>query len=435
MKSSLAMTIDRAALADLFKDAKLPSKDTTHSGACALCKGSKMLCGKDRCPLMVKFYSQSRTRRMIDVLDVYGNSPPAVFVGRFGYPNVDIGPLVPPFLGDTSIMDTPEMWVGKTIDDIVDFRFSLVRGKHRINVSNFQSCDRMVDYTRELALADNPIDVEAAFQKKPAGRIVLDDEVQPFGPSARLRNLSIGNPKYDQRVERAFYDTDLRAVEAVVDLYARGVLVSRIQKAFSVGAFGIEKRRKFVPTRWSITAVDDILGKSLLERTKTYPTIDEFRIYDWEQLDNRWSVLFLPTTWRYELIEAWYPSTAWNPMGKHIEIFSDHEMYEGRKEYAQIGGCYYAARFAVNELLSRERHQAGAIIFREAHPGYIMPVGVWNVRENVREALRQHPSRFPSLEEALGHIGRRMDIPLSTWIRHSGVLKDLIFQRRIEDYA
>ncbi|MGD0057458.1 MAG: Nre family DNA repair protein [Methanomassiliicoccales archaeon] len=435
MKSSIAMTIDRTGLAELFKETNPTPKYSPSSGACVLCKGSKMLCGKDRCPLMVKFYSQSRTRLLIDTLDLYGNSPPGVFVGRFGYPNVDVGPLVPPTLGDTSIMDTPEMWMGKTIDDIADFRFSLVRGKHRINVSDFQSCGRMVDYTRELALSVNPIDVEAAFQKKPTGRIVLDDEVQPFGPSARLRNLTIGNPKYDHRVEKAFCDTDLRAVEAVADLYARGVLVSRIQKAFSVGAFGVEKRRKFVPTRWSITAVDDILGKFLLERTKTYSTINEFRVYNWEQLDNRWSVLLLPTTWRYELIEAWYPNTAWNPMGKQIEILSDHEMYEGRKEYAQIGGCYYAARFAVNELLSRERRQAGAVIFREAHPGYIMPVGVWNVRENVRTALRQSPSRYSLLEEALGHISKRMDIPIYTWIRHSGVLKDIIFQRRIEDYA
>jgi hypothetical protein len=384
---------------------------------------------------MIKFYSQARTRQLIDTLNLYGNSPPAVFVGRFGYPNVDVGPLVPPTLGDTSIMDTPEMWMGRTIDDIVDFRFSLVRGKHRINVTDLQSNGRILNHTRELALAADPIDVEAAFQKKPAGRIVLDDEIQPFGPSARLRGLSIGNPKYDHRIEKAFYDTDLKAVEAVSDLYLRGVFVSKIQKAFSVGAFGLNKNRKFVPTRWSITAVDDMIGKALLERNKMYPTIDEFRMYDWEQLDNRWSVLLLPTAWRYELIEAWYPNTAWNPLGKQIEIFGDHEMYEGRRDYAQIGGCYYAARFAVNELLSRERRQAGAVIFREAHPGYVMPVGVWNVRENVRMALNQVPSRFGTLIEALAHLGERMDIPVSTWMKHSGVLKDLIYQRRIDDFA
>ena len=106
-------------------------------------------------------------------------------------------------------------------------------------------------------------------------------------------------------------------------------MISRLQKAFSVGAFGLEKNRRLVPTRWSITAVDDMIGKDMLKHTKTYPLINEFRIYDWDQLDNRWCVMFMPTSWRYELIEAWYPNTVWNPLGKQIEIISSHEFYEG----------------------------------------------------------------------------------------------------------
>jgi len=197
----------------------------------------------------------------------------------------------------------------------------------------------------------------------------------------------------------------------------------------------VAKNRRLVPTRWSITAIDDILGRNILERTKTYPLINEFRVYDWDQLDNRWCVMFIPCSWRYELIEAWYPNTAWNPMGKQVEIISSHEFYEGRKEYAEIGGCYYAARLAVNEILSQERRQAGVVIFREAHPGYIMPVGVWNVRENVRAALRTAPSRFNSLEQAMAHIGQRMEISVARWTRASAIVRDFVQQRRIDDYA
>ena len=213
------------------------------------------------------------------------------------------------------------------------------------------------------------------------------------------------------------------------------MLISRIQKAFSVGAFGIEQNRRLVPTRWSITAVDDILGKDMLKTTKTFPLINEFRVYDWDQLDNRWSVMLTPTSWRYELIEAWYPNTVWNPMGQQVEIISSHEFFDGRKEYAEIGGCYYAARLAVNELLQRERRQSGAVIFREAHPGYIMPVGVWNVRENVRMALKQKPEKFNTLDQAMAHVGTRMEIPIPRWIRQSEVLTDFIRQRRIDDYG
>ena len=90
---------------------------------------------------------------------------------------------------------------------------------------------------------------------------------------------------------------------------------------------------------------------------------------------------------------------------------------------------------AVNELLTREKRTAGAVIFREAHPGYVMPVGVWNVRERVRESLSNPPMRFETLESALQHIDSVMDIPRNIWLQHSAVLRDYMMQRRIEDYV
>jgi len=405
-----------------------------QSGLCIICKGSRRLCGKDRCPLMIKFYSQSKTLPLLSTKDLEGCSPPAVFVGRFGYPKVDIGPLVPPEFGDTSIMDKPEHWVGKSIDEIVDMRFRLVRGKYRIDATDFKSAGRIVDNIQELALTERPLEVEANFTQKPRGRVILDDEVQPFGPSARMEKMTIGNPHFERNLEKSFYDTDLRAVEAVVNAYKNGTLISEIQKAFSVGTMGVDKRRRFVPTRWSITAVDDMIGKNLLKTTKFNNTIDEFRIYQWEQLDNRWCVMFMPCTWRFELIEAWYPNTTWNPTGRDIEIISSHEFYDGRSDYAEIGGCYYASRMAVNELLIEEGKTAGVVIFREAHPGYVMPVGVWNVRENVRAALKTQPYKYDNLDTALNHVDNVMDIDKKTWIHNSGVLRDFMTQRRIEDY-
>ncbi|MFA6711054.1 MAG: Nre family DNA repair protein [Candidatus Methanomethylophilaceae archaeon] len=404
------------------------------SSLCIICKGARKLCGKDRCPLMIKFYSQSKTIPLLDSRDLEGSSPPAVFVGRFGYPKVDIGPLLPPEFGDTSVMDTPEMWVGKTIDDIVDFRFRLVRGKFRIDARNFRVAGRIVDQVQELALTEKPVDVEANFSQKPRGRVILDDEVQPFGPSARMEQMNVGNGRFQRCLEKSFYDTDMKSVDAVVSAYKNGTLISEIQKAFSVGTMGIDRNRRFVPTRWSITAVDDIIGKNLLKDTKYNNTIDEFRIYQWEELDNRWCIMMMPCTWRFELIEAWYPNTTWNPTGKQIEMISDCEFFDGRSEYAHIGGCYYASRMAVNELLTEQRRTAGVVIFREAHPGYVMPVGVWNVRENVRAALKTRPFKFDTLEEALTQIEKVMDIPRRTWLKHSGVLRDYMTQRRIEDY-
>ena len=405
-----------------------------QSSLCVICKGSRFLCGKTRCPIMLKVNYFLKSVPLLASEDVAGFSPPSVFVGRIGYPHVYAGPLVPPVDEDTSIFDMPEQWFGKTMDEIVGFRSLLVRGKYRVHVQKFEEAGKIIDRTRELALAENCVDMELNLTRKPHGSIFMDDDVQPFGPSAPIRDLHLGNAKFERRVEKAYRDTDLKAVEAVRELYAKGVLVTKIQRAFSVGAFGLEQNRKLVPTRWSITAVDDIIGKDLLKEVKTYPEINEYRVYESTYLDNVFEILMIPAKWSYESMEAWFPGTTWNPNGTSTAIFSDWEGNNGRTTYAAIGGCYYSARLAVCELLLKERRQATVVVLREARPGYIMPVGVWQVRENVRNAMRQAPFKFKTLDESLKFIGGRFEIPLKRWILQSELLKRALFQRRISDF-
>ncbi len=418
----------------IFED----SSTVKRNAVCVACKGSKLLCGKSRCPILVKTQVFAKTQPLIDSLDLDGSSPPSVFVGRIGYPKVFVGPLLPPIHGDTSILDLPERWFieRKTIDDIIKFRYSLVRGMYRVkHVTDVTTSGKIIDITRDLALSRAPTDVEAVFHKKPRGRMVLDDSVQPFGPSASIKTLDLGTLKLDQRLEKASSDTDLKSKEAILSLFDRNIPVTKIQRAFSVGSFGIGKKRKLVPTRWSITACDDIIGKTLREQVKQFPIINEFRVYENWQLDNRFIVLMMPRAWQYELIEAWYPNTVWNPNPRaKIAIFSDAEGYEGRTDYARIGGCYYAARLAIGEHLARERRQATTVILREAHPGYILPVGVWNVRENVRMALRGKLRKFNSLNETFDFIRNRMAIPIPRWIRNSAVFRNVLYQRTLDDF-
>lgn len=428
-------------LHDMLKATKLDATENltvttraSKSSQCVICKGSRNLCGKLRCPIMVKVNHYLKSISLMNSEDIAGASPPSVFIGRIGYPNVYAGPLVPPVQGDTTLFDLPEYWFGRSMDEIVSFRLMLVRGKHRVNVHELANAGKIVEKTRELALAVSPVDIELILKNKPRGNIFMDDEVQPFGPSAQIRDLNLSNTHWDHHVEKAYSDTDLRAVEAVRELYSKGVLVTKIQRAFSVGAFGIEKNRRMVPTRWSITAVDDILSKNLVRKVKQYPEISEYRIYESRYLDNVFEVLMLPLPWSYEAIEAWYPGTTWNPNGKQAVMFGDWEGIDGRTTYAEIGGCYYAARLAVCERLVKEQRQSAVAVLREARPGYIMPVGVWQVRENVRNAMRQPPYRFTTLELALKWIAARFQIPLQQWISKSALIKNALFQKRITDY-
>jgi len=406
----------------------------SKSGLCVVCKGSRLLCGKTRCPILVKVNYYLKSVPLMQSEDISGASPPSVFVGRIGYPYVYAGPLVPPVHEDTSLYDLPEFWFGKTIDDIVGFRSMLIRGKHRVHVRKFEEAGKIIEKTRELALAVNPVDVELMLKKKPRGFLLLDDEVQPFGPSAPIRDLIVSNARWDRQIGKAYSDTDLKATNAVLEIYSKGVLVTKIQRAFSVGAFGLKKNRRLVPTRWSITAVDSIISKELMEKVKTFPEISEYRLYESRYLDNVFEVLMLPNAWSYEAIEAWHPGTVWNPHGREIFLFSDWEGYDGRTTYAEIGGCYYSARLAVCEQLVKERRQATAIVLREAHPGYIMPVGVWQVRENVRNAMRQKPITFNTLDETLKWVAGKFQISLQRWIMRSELLKNALFQKKITDF-
>ena len=434
-------SISNTWLHDVLKGAGIGSDEiptitarASGSGLCVVCKGSRRLCGKDRCPIIVKVNYYLKSVPLMSSEDISGASPPSVFIGRIGYPNVYAGPLVPPVEGDTSMFDLPELWFGKSMDEIVAFRSMLIRGKQRVHVQKFSEAGKIIQGTRELALAIKPVDVELSLTKKPHGSIFLSDEIQPFGPSAPIRDLKISNTTWDQQIEKAYSDTDLKAVPAVIELYRKGVFETKIQRALSVGAFGIEKNRRLVPTRWSITAVDDIISKNLMNQVRQSPEINEYRVYESQYLDNIFEVLMIPREWNYEAIEAWYPGTVWNPDGKQTVMFGDWEGHDGRTTYAEIGGCYYAARLAVCELLVKERRQATVIVLREAHPGYIMPVGVWQVRENVKNAMRQKPLTFNTLNEALGRIATQFTIPLQSWIRESHLVRNVLFQKRITDF-
>jgi len=355
--------------------------------------------------------------------EIVGSSPPEVFVGRIGYPKVFVGPMVSPLENSENLLYT-ESWFGKSLEEIFAMRFQAVRGKFSAKVFDLNS--KNVQKLQEALLSRKSVEAEAKFKNVPKGfRVSLDH--QPFGPSAFLEEFKLYPSSTDFKLEKVYYDYDFKANEAIFWLYQNRLPISKIQQALSIGMLGI--KRKLVPTRWSITAVDDTIGKFLLEKVKSYPQINEFRVYYKEYLDNRWIVLLFPSYWQYESIEAWYPGT----IVDSLAIGGDYEGYELKKEYASIGGCWYASRAMVAEKLFEERKQAGVLILREIHENYI-PVGVWNVRETVRNMLREKPEIFDNLEKSLAYISSKLEIPLEVWVRNSKILKNFYEQSNIKQF-
>jgi hypothetical protein len=74
-------------------------------------------------------------------------------------------------------------------------------------------------------------------------------------------------------------------------------------------------------------------------------------------------------------------------------------------------------------------------VLREARSGYIMPVGVWQVRENVRNAIRQQPLKFRTLEEALQRVSSQFHIQIQQWMNKSKLITNARIQRKLTHYA
>ena len=361
--------------------------------------------------------------------DMEGSTPPSVFIGSWNYPDVYAGPMIAPIHGDTAIMDMPESWIGhKTQDEIIGYRMNLVRGKRMVNAAELDN--RFVSKLQEITLSSSSIESEISFENIPQG-MSFSEEHTPFGPSAEVEHFDIEAARYDKNLEKVFYDTDLRARDAVIGLHVQGVPFSSIQKAFSVGTMGRGDDRHLVPTRWSITAVDTTIGDNLLEKVKKCPTIDTLRVHEFSSLNNNYAVILLPTGWQYEWSEAFL-----KVLGNEELVYSDHEIRKKKTEYSHLGGCYYSCKMAVLESLAREQKQAGAIILREALKGYV-PMGVFNVRENVRSAMRQPGQDFEDIKSVLQHLGQKFTLPMKRFVEEGPLLRSVLKEKqtRLADFA
>ena len=353
---------------------------------------------------------------------VSGSSPPSVFVGSYNYPKVAVGPMVPPIHGDTSLLDAPEHWLGKSLEEIVNYRLNLIRGIQKVSV--IDPSGRYIENLQEIAMAEKPTDSDIQFHKSTTPIISLDGESAPFGPIGEIKSAKFSNSSPEKQIEKVFYDKDLKAQDAVLSLYNSGIEISKIQKCFSIGMMG--KKRKLVPTRWSITATDDIISKDLVDQILNYSLIDACKVFSFEHLGNLFSVILFPHRWIFEMIEAWYSHGI-------LGFGSDSEDARGINHPPAIAGAYFAAKLAVAEYLVKNKIQSGVLILREIRPEYAVPVGVWQIREGIRAAMTQKPQEVSILDEAIDIACKKMSITKSEWMPKGSILKR-IKQRNLTDF-
>lgn len=352
-----------------------------------------------------------------------GTSPPSVFVGSYNYPKVGVGPMVPPIHGDTSLLDIPEKWIGKTLEEIVNFRLNLIRGIQKIPVTETEG--RYIENLQDVAMSSKPIDSDIEFHKNTIPVASIDSESAPFGPLGEIKKIKFSGSISEKSIEKVYYDKDLKAQDAVLNLYNSGIEISQIQKCFSIGMLG--QKRKLVPTRWSITATDDIISNSLVSEILDFDLIDSCRVFTFNHLGNSFSVILFPHRWLFEMEEAWYTEQG------RIGFGSDIEDARGIDHPPKIAGAYFAAKLGVAEYLVANQIQAAVLVLREIRPEYAVPVGVWQIREGIREAMKQRPFIADSLDEGIDYACKPLSISKSEWLAKGDLLK-LIKQKSITEF-
>ncbi|HKQ21629.1 MAG TPA: hypothetical protein VJS91_06290 [Nitrososphaeraceae archaeon] len=377
-----------------------------------------------------EFVNANRERFTNKVID--GSSPPSLFVGEYGYPHVRVGPMIPPYHGDTSILDNPELWLGKSMEEIVNYRINLLKGTMIHNVSKIS--DRYIESLQDLALSKRAVDSTMTFEKTPSqylNEMVLSKsnlEEIPSVFSAPVSEFKIYPSTSDEKLEKKYYDGDLLASDAVIELYENNVDINRIAKVLSIGMIGRKKNRKLVPTKWSITAADDIVSMNLLKKIKDNAVLDCYLVFYFNHLGNYYSIIFIPDdVWNFEMIESWIDTNG------RIHIGSDYESGKNIEHYPSIAGAYFAARLAATEYLFEKRKKSSVLILREIHPEYFMSLGVWQIREGMRESLKSKGKKFETFDSALKYGVSKTSLSINEWIKNSSIIRNKK-QKRISDY-
>ncbi len=400
------------------------------SSLCAKCRG-RGFC-KGPCRVYSKLGFGLKVKKHFS-----GDSPPEIFVGRHGYPNVNAGILSPEIFGNTEEMAFPEVWYARKfgISDVLTRRGNLVYGKFKTGIKGGQSNSKFLKLMQEVSMAYKSVSTEFFLKKVPQKNLEFNRYNAVIANPAPLEFVRLQeNTPIKSKVDYLVGDSHAKSVDSIKELYSSGIRISDINKILSAGLLGLKSNRRLVPTRWSITAVDDTISKEMLKRIKYYKEISEILLFGSEYNGNFYEILVLPGNFSFEVIEAELPSGLWNST-ESVKMFKDSESFRGRKSYVkETAGAYYACRLAVCEYFERIKRQGVVLVFREVGSEYYAPLGVGILRECCRDAFKSVPERFGSIDEAFVRIDKRLQLKGNVFRSSSSLLREYGKQKKLGEW-
>ena len=373
-----------------------------------------------------------------------GNTPPTVFVGSkfINDKKANVGILSPLDSKEEAWKyDNPYHWYDNdyNIKRIIELRANLINARKKTSIFDVRNNNKFLELAQEIAMSSKTTSIEVELRKKLRPKINIDNIHLPFGPGGEVNKIQpIDNIKLEPKIEKVFTDTDLKANEALRLLSSKGFTEYQLSQLLSIGVMGIKYNRKLVPTKWSITATDDTIGKYHIKEIKNHSSINNCKLYYGNYFGNYYIILMFPDAWSYELFETALPDSIMNQT-QQIYTTTDYEDYYGRKSYANntIGG-YYAARLSLLEELKNLKKQASCLLLRYVTSEYSMPLGVFVVRQAVRKAISSEKYEFTNKKDMLNFarklILNKFNYDINNQLRESKLLDKLNKQIKLSNF-
>ncbi len=368
-------------------------------------------------------------------------SPPSVFIGsKLKYPEINVGILSPLEKEQNAwIYDDAKFWAENNfeISQILHLRNNLLNSRFQTKVTDARLNKKFMDIIKDVAISSNPVELEIELKNRIQSGNEKDKVLTPLGMNANFEKAKIiGNVQINRHLDKIIND-ELKVSESIKILYENNFDEYSLSKILSVGVLGLKKDRRLVPTRWSITASDDIIGKQLLEKVRDYKWLEDYELFYEEFMGNQYLILMFPNIWSFELFELYFPGSSWNP-SEEIKASTDFEGFSGRKNYAfNTAGGYYATRLPILKYLDSIKRQASVVAIRIETPSYWASLGVWVVRESVKKALNKKikfSSKKELLESAKGISKRKYNFDAENILKMSKLLKNITLQRNLGDW-
>ncbi len=361
-------------------------------------------------------------------LDVY---VPGVFVSRFNYPNVNAGFVVPIDSDKDSFkFDSPKFWFENNVslNNILEYRINTFNFSSDVNVKFF-SKSKNLELLQLSTISRKPSFLNVNFSKY---KILFKPhrEIVPFGGSAVLKKVSENeNIKLEKHASKVFYDVDFKAEDAVLYLN-KFYDEHNIINMFSSAVLGVKEQRKFVPTRWSITAVDSIISKNFSGKIKSFDNYDfNLLFFDSEgYMGNFYYVIVFKGPLMYELFEVDLDNN---------QVWYDYELTFGRNSYpdSTVGG-YFASKNSIVKKLFDLNIKGSILVFRIIK-GYNVPLGVWVVRKAVEKVMDnkvEFEDKNVLLRFVVSHVKKYFGFDISSFVKKSKVLDFLDKQKSLKSF-